>query len=281
MAEQSKRQETGNTEPAMSIADVKAHYESLISFFKWLVAIALGALAVIASIGLYFFHKDISEFRSEAQVAVDRSRDLAGAQISKIRDEAASIALKEARDRVDEAFKATNIHTMVESAARRQVGPAINRQVRESVDQAMRSLQTEIGSLGQLADLGMRARMGYRSALDGLIAMANSASDDEVRRRAAQLLESIATDYENVTLAISGRGGSLAVASGFEPYEPQRWKGDKTAVSHWVKEMRKAEDVYALTSAFLALRDLTGYHFKMFDVGAVEKWCGEHKPVCD
>lgn len=235
----------------MRTKEAKADYESLIAYFKLLVWISAGAIVVIAGVGMFFTYSNVSDLRSQA------------------------------RESIDEVFKTESVQAMVESAARRQVGTVIDQQVSESVDQAMEVLKADITTIGQLADLALRARIGYRSAIDGLIAMAENAPNDEARSRAEELLERIGTDYEQVMIIRIGSQDSPGIARPGEFYNPEKWEGDESAIAHWVNNMRTTADVYGLTSAFLALRDLTDYQFTMFDVGAVEKWCVEHQPVCD
>ena len=94
--------------------------------------------------------------KSDAKSTIDNTKELAS--ISQIRGEAAAIALTEAQKRVDSAFRTTNVETLVDNAARREVGTAIERRVQTEVDKVMASVQQDISTLGRIADAVSRVQ---------------------------------------------------------------------------------------------------------------------------
>jgi len=47
-----------------------------------------------------------------------------------------------------------------------------------------------------------------------------------------------------------------------------------------IREIRTNDDPFAVTSSFLALRNLTNYLFRVFDIEAIDAWCAEHASQC-
>jgi hypothetical protein len=263
-----------------SASAAKEHYEYLISFHKWIVTVTLGALGVIGSLGLWFFYKDMSQVRAEARAAVEATKDWAGQEISAIRQEAARLAVTEAHERVDDAFKTTNVVSMVESAARRQVAPIIERQVNREVDRVMATLQNDVTVMGQLADLGVKMRIGLRSGLEGLAAEAKTAPNGTTRLRAQSLLDSISADYETLVLSDLREVHAQHALDGLESWGLGELRKKPSVVPGLVDVIHQNPHLEHVSYAFLALREATGYPFKMFDIEALDRWCEVHQPVC-
>lgn len=47
-----------------------------------------------------------------------------------------------------------------------------------------------------------------------------------------------------------------------------------------IKEIRTDNDLWEVTTAFLALRKLTNQSFRVFDMDAINRWCAEHASQC-
>jgi hypothetical protein len=260
---------------------VEKEYEHMISFHKWIVQTILIALGILIAGGLGIFYRDMSQVRSQGAAAISETKDAASREISKVRDDAAKIAIDEARKRVEDAFRNENIQAMIETAAKRQVGPAIDRRVRQEVDLVMTGLQGQISSLGEIADLAMRMRIGLRSGLEGLILRAKTATNESERRMAQDFLARISSDYETFHRPKPrGPGPSTAreALSGASdpPFDPDNPK----PVPAIVRIIREESNLNAVALAFLALGETTGHQFRMFDIEGVQEWCKEHAPVC-
>jgi hypothetical protein len=271
----------GGDPQAASPSATREHYENMISFHKWIVTMTLGALTLIISVALGVFWKDMSQVRSEAAAAVGAARDSATREISTVREEAANIALTEAQKRVDEAFKTTNVVSMVEAAAKRQVGPVIERQVNAEVDRVMTSLQGDISTMGQLVDIGMKMRVGLRDGLEGLAAQVKTSASENIRLRAKSLLDSITADYEKVELGILRDRKIQHALDALDLWGLGELKNQPSLVSGLVAVIHQDSRLDRVAFAFLALREASGHQFKMFDFEDVDRWCEMNKPRCE
>jgi hypothetical protein len=223
----------------------------------------------------------MSQVRDQATAAITETRDSADREIAKVRADARGVAIDEAHKRVDEAFRTENVRSMLNAAARREVGPAIDRQVREEVDRAMVGFDQAMSNLEEIADLGVKMRLGVREALDGLVLKAKTAATAKDRLRAKNILESISRDYEKVTRDqirmgnfTDARTYFFAIAGGgLKPDSPK-------ALPAIIRVVRGSLDLNTVSAAFLALDEMTGHQFRMFDIDEVEEWCRDHDRDC-
>ena len=272
--------------------EVEIHYKELRSYFEGLVTKTLITLGIVVSVGLILFYKDMSQVRSDANSAIERirsqakteieqARDSVNRELSAIRAEAASIARDEARKGVDDAFKTTSISTMIEDAAKKEVGSVIEREVRNEANRVMHSIQADISSLGQIADTGMQMRVGLRSGLNQLLELQRTASNENTRMWAKRLFESIATDYDTVTQE-SLRQFNQNALQALEIYSQGKIKlsNEHNPVPRLLEVIESDRDLRHIAFAFLALREATGVPFRMFDIEGVNHWCDEHKKEC-
>ncbi len=172
---------------------------------------------------------------------------------------------------------------MVENAARQQVAPVIERQLKGEVDRAMASLQADITFLGRIADAGAYMRGGGRPGFDKLVELQTNAPNESMRLRAESMLETIGKDYEEQF--VKEQGNEIDFIQGYLSVHPELknlGESEKTAhlIPILIKEIRTAGDLYQVTTAFLALRKLTNQPFRVFDMDAVNRWCAEHAPQC-
>jgi len=294
----------------MPVIDAELHYKSLTDYFKYLVTITAMGVGILVAVGLYITYRDMSSMRAEvkqnlsdvkgeirqnmadvkgdtkqvvegtrdqAKTAIDSTRDAASLQISQIREQSAAIALGEAQRRVENAFRTTNVETLVEDAARRQVGVVIERQAKGEVDRAMDSLQQDITMPGRLADAGAKMRIGMRSGWDQLFSLINSSTNENVLQRGKAIFESIATDYESYVKESMGGHSALETEYG-EKLKELRSKPE--FVQGMIARIRSGRDLHEVATSFLTLREVMGRPFKMFDIEAVEQWCAQHSQQC-
>lgn len=298
-------------------SDSEDHYKHLLEYFKNVVQITatiLGLVAVligaVSGVGIWFSYRSINDVKDEmkkglvdvrsdakaaidstkdgaklsidtatsgAQSAIDTAKESAASQISQVRQQAAGIALNEAQRRVDDAFRTTNVQGLVEDAARRQVGPVIDRQVRSEVDRVMGSLQDDISSLGEIADAGAYMRGGGRPGLDKLLGLQKS-PNERIRDRAKAILEAITNDYERARIRDIKEAGFNSPEEMFRANHSENIKAEM--IADMVKTIRTDSNLYLVSEAFLQLRGITGYPFRMFDMEAVERWCVQNKELC-
>lgn len=294
------------TAAVISVTEAELHYKSLIDFLKYIIPTTLAAITILIAVGSYFNYRDMAAMRSDvrqnlldvksdvrqnlidakadSKAAVESIRDQAktaiDSEITQIRGRSSAIAIAEAQRRVDEAFRSTNVQTLVEDAARRQVGPVIERNVAEQVDRVMVSLQEDISLSSRIADAGYQMRSGMRSGWTELISLQKTAPSERSRKNAKMILDSIANSYEyyrqkDLHENPSGPGNAIGFLD-----EGEAIKKGLSVPSGLIKLIRTNEDLIQVSYAFIALREATGYQFRMFDIDAVDKWCAEHPAEC-
>jgi hypothetical protein len=182
--------------PISEKSAVEKEYEHMISFHKWIVKAVPLSLGIIVVAAQVVFYRDMSQVRQQVGTEITEARDAARREITKVREDAGKIAIDEAQKRVEEAFRSQNIQEMIETAAKRQLGPAIDRRVRQEIDLFTTGLQAQISSLGEIADLATRMRIGLRSGLEGLSLKARTAANESDRAMAQAFLSRVSADYE-------------------------------------------------------------------------------------
>lgn len=174
----------------------EVEYEHLKSYFKSLVRYMSIALGLISAVALFMFYRSLGDVKADASQQVQAVRASAQNEIAKAKDEVIVAVRTEAQKRVDEEFNSNNISEMVDAAARRKVGRAIDRQIQEEVSRTVSRLREQIEQTSEIGNLGMRMRMGFRDAFDELSRRYREASDDDLRRTEKAILDSLAADYE-------------------------------------------------------------------------------------
>lgn len=301
-------------------SDSEEHYKNLTAYFKDIVsttqtilAIVTVILATIGGASLWFSYKSISEVKSEmkqgletvradtkeaignmtnnaktviegtkadANQTINQTKATTELQTSQIRNQAAEIALSEAQKRVDAAFRGDNIQAMVDRTAQTQIAPVVERKLQGEVDRATAFLQEEISALGQIADAGAYMRGGGRNGLEKLVALKRS-PNNRVRERASTMLEVISNDYERVTLERIKESGAKSALNNMYSEEDIAKRGRVMIIKDLVDTIKNSrENLMFIAEAFLALRDITGHLFRMFDIEAVEQWCSENSAQC-
>jgi len=260
---------TDDGEISRTLQPGESHYNHLIEYFKWLVGITFGAAAIVIGVGGFFFYRNISDMKADAKTEIAAAAESAHKEIIRIGEQASGVALGEARSRVEEAFRKEDVVSMVRAAAVRQVGPAIEERVDKELDRAGRQIQESIDTMGRIADLGVKMRLGLREAADQLKQLGSTSSNLDERRRAQRLYVSIAGDYESMELRQLGEAKSGALAT----FREDQGGNASDPLPELLKEISMGSDLNRISLAYLALRDVTGQRFAMFDLEAVEQWC--------
>lgn len=214
----------------------------------------------------------VDDAKKDAKDTIEYTKNTTDKQVSQIRDQSASIALNEAQQKVDSAFRSNNVEAMVENAAKREVGPVIDRQVRTEVDREMNSVQKDLTYLGKIADAGTSVRLGFRKGLNQLITLQKNAPNDVMRQRVESLLNTITDDYERVSKEELDDSSVREFLSNS--------KNSSNVIADSVKSIREEQNLSEIATEFIILRAATGYPFKMFDFQAVENWCSQHSNEC-
>jgi hypothetical protein len=267
---------TPEASPAKSPAEVE--YEHLKSYFESLVRHTSLALGLISAAALFMFYRSLGDVKADASQQIQAVRSSAQNEIAKAKEEVIAAVRTEAQKRVNAEFNSSNITEMVDAAAKRKVGRAIDRQIQEEVSRTVSHLQEQIEQTSEIANLGMRMRMGFRDAFDELNRRYRAANDDDLRRTEKYLLDSLAADYETRWKAYMKRAnlkpGSMLAQNLESGQSPPNSTGE------FVKIIRTSDDLNSVCLAFLGFRDYTNQQVRMFDLDAVEKWCKENIAQC-
>jgi hypothetical protein len=256
-------------------------YKHLISHFERLIRLTTIIVALIVGAGSFFFYKSVGDMKDDERKVVESVKASAQNDVTKAKGEVLDAVRAEASKRVNEEFETNHITEMVEAAAKRKVGRAIDRQIQEEVAQTVTRLQDQIVETSEIANLGMQVRViGSRGAFNELTSRYKKSDDPGIRRTEKIVLDSLTADFENVWIHNLGRDQrnaqqqlSMGLPTG--PIQPI-----PTTTANFVRIIRTEQDLNGVCLGFLALRDSTGVHFPMFDMDAVEKWCKENSSKC-
>jgi hypothetical protein len=248
----------------------RAYFEHLFKRAVWFLGFLLAAsAAVVAGFGIH----TVSELRDEMRATTRK-------ELQKTQ--------KEVQDRIEAEFQTPRIHDLVQQVAKditeREAGnlikQAVNAKVAQEVNQRMAVFDRSLTTLGELADMGMRMRIGLRSGLADLTARAKSADSESERRRAGELLARITADYEAVSTVDfqQNLGASPATAATVAGAPPRDQNKPVPSLVYVIRSRRQLDYVAV---AFIALRKATGQPFTMFDFAQVERWCKEKAPACE
>lgn len=290
----------------MAETEEKLHYDSLIKFFKFLVSamgiIVLAAMWIIgsslneikknASDEVIRLTAEIQSMKTESEQAMKDKREEADRQMEDLRKDmgtflsfsrdvtqmemttasetAKNLALSSAKERIEEAFKANNVQLLVDSAARKVVGDRLNL----IVEEAMKKTETTFDQFATLISLVDRIRAMDRTAVDALDSLAHSSDDPNVRRQAYYLLLQKGKDYDNDV-------DSLVAHHMVQPSSFKQLGVVDTQLVTPADTMRvlsalediilTTPDLYTVSNAFVALRQLTKMDIKTFDITVVRR----------
>lgn len=261
-------------------SESEKHYNSLISYFKHLVWITGGILSIIFIVVGIIFYQDRSDMRDElndvkqfAKQAIESTKDAADNQINGIR----TIAIDEARIRVERAFQEHNIKSLVDSAARDIVFKSIQNQLRNEVNKSLVKIENDLNELSKISDAAMRMRVGLRSGLIDLNNLKSTLKNDYLRKRAKTICENICSDYDR----INEKGYKEVYPDTLKPAEikevPYGFDVIKADIPNLIKIIRTEDDLNFVAAAFIILRRKTGIQFRMFDIQQVNKWWSENR----
>jgi hypothetical protein len=104
-------------------------------------------------------------------------------------------------------------------------------------------------------------RGGGRPGFDKLVELQKNAPNESMRLRAKSMLETI--------------GGHADELKKFGESEKRAH-----LIPILIKEIRTSDDLFQVTTAFLAFRKLTNQPLQVFDMDAVNSWCAEHASQC-
>jgi len=161
------------------------------------------------------------------------------------------------------------------------VAAEVDKVVTQEVNQRMAVFDQSLTSLGELADMGMRMRVGLRSGLEDLTTRARSAENVRERSRAEGLRTRIVADYDAHYGPVFQQEFNANPTVAALNITRRGLKDPSKPVPVLVDVIRSDKDLNDVAMAFIALRKATGQQFIMFDFAEVERWCKEKAPACD
>ena len=266
---------------------VKNHYENLLAYFKNLVWLTTGFFSILALVGGFFFYSSMSDLKNEinelkdnARYSIKSTNEMATLEISLIRERAKLIAVEEAKRKVEETFRTNNVESIIKEIVRENLASISEQEIRSQVLNTFDEIQNEISVLGKIADSGVRMRLGFRSGMEQLIEFKKS-KNERVRNRAKSIFNSITTDYENTSVKSiteeKNYNTALLFLNTFILITKEEKANDIPTLLKFIETNTNCNDIAV---AFLALRQLTSFHFNMFDFKQIEVWCKNNPDIC-
>ncbi len=233
----------------------------LIRFSKRALWTALAVVLLAVAVGL------LVVFAALRMMKTSTATELSGT-----RQAATATAAAAAEQRLDKALADGSLKTLVEDISLKTASSAAEAQAHESIGKAMNSVESELRWIGEIADAGSRLRIGLRSGLDDLVKIETTSGNALARERAARLLNAIAKDYEDAALVSLKAHNMTNVVDLLRDLSEMPRDLDFNNRTNLVACIHKELDMGCVALAFLALREKTGNHFELFDVGAVDDW---------
>jgi hypothetical protein len=243
----------------------QAEYTNLLGYFKHLVWLTGIFVTIAVGLSTFLFHSNLKDVREDAK------------------QEATRVATVESKAAVEKAFEDKNINAQIQKAAQEKIGTITDKMIEQQLTSKLQPLQKRILTIGQITESQARMRLGFRSGLDELNAVINSATDPDTLQFARSTLTTTAEDFEESWVEgpqkASGQSWFDVLKAFTNRPQTPGWKSPQNL--HEVVELIKSDkhlDVVSL--GFLTFRELTGEKVKMFDLRAVNNWCSNHEPKC-
>ena len=246
------------TIPGNTTSNSESEYSHLVSYFKYLVTITGGVLAVAIGAASFLFYSNLRDARQDAKQA------------------ATDIATAQAKASVTQAFDEKNINAMILLAAEQKVGTVTDKLIEQQVTTKLQPIEHRILLFGQISESESRMRLGFRSGLDDLNRIMSDTNDPDVLRFGKNTLATVANDFD--------LGGQKQLKStnlkAIDLYEAYIRKPNQPTLHDVVQTIDSDQDLNNVGYGFQAFRELTGESVKMFDFGAVRSWCSQNQPKC-
>lgn len=266
------------------ILDAENHYNNLIKYFKNLVWIASGVIALIVLFAGVFSFQDRQAIKKEvdfvkrlATQEINRTSQFAEDKIKMIKNDSEEIALNEARRRVQEAFKTNNIQELVENTTQEEVLKSIDAKLGDEVDNAYKTIVQELESIVKISDSAMRMRMGFKPGCISLQNIIVNSNTNKTKELAILTYESILNDYEEVCMRTfieifpdtSSIRTLKKIPFGF--YEKEM------TIENIINSILTERNLNDITYFTFILRIKVNHHFKLFDFVYLRSWWKKNK----
>ena len=274
------------------------------TFFLWAIGITGTLIAIIVSVSIYFSYQSIADIKREIREDVKNSKENSdkllsttntsvNSEIKNIKDEmnytiansenkinnevstiksnASEIALNEARERVNNAFRENNLQEFISNTAKKEFGDKIKNLTDAEIVKLKKSFQV-IPFLSFCLD---GIRWGSKKALMSVDSIRRNSSDSMIRDIANNLYELKAADYEkdiSEDFTFNKKDSSFIRESNIADYGV-----NKMTVQQLYKRLKESDNLIEVCIDIIALKYRTGVNFKMFDFDSIDKYFQKHK----
>jgi hypothetical protein len=153
--------------------------------------------------------------------------------------------------------------------------------IEQQLTSKLQPIQKRILAIGEISEIEIRVRRGSRSGLEELVTLITKTSDPDTLQFAKSTLQTTAHDYElSAEDDIKTRNTTPYFALRAEMNRPQEGKTMPDKLPGVVELINKDQDLDEIALAFLAFQELTGQKVRMFDFGAVKRWCASNEAKC-
>jgi hypothetical protein len=256
----------------------KSHYCELLQYFKHLVWLTGGAVALVVAVAGVLLYSNMRDVRQDA------------------REQATHVATAEAERGVKQAFDEKNVNELVQKVARekinavtdnmieQKVSPIVDRVIEQQLSSKLQPIQQRILLIGRISECEARIHLAYRSALEELTTIMNETHDADARQFAHSTLITTSQGYDTFWQPVVDQQTNMS------PFDKVRLQVEKPGLPQVevvkdlggvVRVINKNQDLNAVAIATIVFRGLTGNKdLKMFDFKAVNAWCASHEPQC-
>jgi len=148
----------------------------------------------------------------------------------------------------------------------------IAEQKASELDVALKQSNEEGEYKARIIGLASQMRQGHREALTNLRNYREPAFNERIRKFAQEQIIVISADYDRM-FSEDYKKNRATPLSEFVPPNTE-------PVPMLIPIINNDPDLGQVCRAFLALRETTGIHFKMFDFQAVQEWCNKNPKKC-
>ena len=254
--------------PIPQLSQAQIEYDRLTGYFEKLVKYTYGAILLVLAAAGVFLWRSTDDVKTQATAAIKTIQE-------KTKSEAQDVAKSEAQNAIDRAFEKENIEKMIEAAAQKKVGVALDEEVQRKLRERIDSVRVLTTKIAQVTNHSAMVLQGNRAGLDEL-RKDQEDSDSTVRAFATSTLKQLGANYERELTLTTPMDNTFQF---FPSYRLRDLMGK-------IRQFQGAHAPEEIAKAFLDMKrrvqsDGLQWDVPTFDIAAAEKWCAVHKPKCD
>lgn len=271
-------------------SEEQRHYEHLTRYFKYLVAISITAIAVVAGVAIFFTYQNVSDARQEVtknlseinnnvrdatEISLRSIENLqlkAKEEVQNFKEEMRNFALNETKLKVSEAFEENKITQLVEQTAEKKLKKRLEEIVEEQVIKTQKIIENQMQVIPILFLAVDKIRQGERSGLTILDSLRFQAKDPLIRKLSNDAFVGKAGDYEKHYKSDADNKTMKQYIQDFQ-LGPNISINDTVSILRGIlRIIQTDQDLNNVAPAVLAINKITGEKFKMFDFESINKW---------